>query len=189
VQTDDLASAVGVGRHRDYGGERDDVAALALLQRSGVKPQLRHLPASGRSRNACTRSSISLHSLETCDLLIPDSPILHQIVYPPGRHAADPGFLDHRDQRLLRGFAGFQKRREVAALPQLRDAQLQGAKPGVEGTVAVAVAPGGPLAAALATPSADQPLDFGLHQQLQHQSPLRASGPLALRVKVFQLPR
>ena len=45
MQTDDLASAVGVGRHRDYGGERDDVAALALLQRSGVKPQLRHLPA------------------------------------------------------------------------------------------------------------------------------------------------
>jgi hypothetical protein len=32
-------------------------------------------PASGRSRNAGTRSSISLHSSETCDLLIPDNPI------------------------------------------------------------------------------------------------------------------
>jgi hypothetical protein len=34
-------------------------------------------------------------------------------------------------------------------LPQLGDAQLQAAERGVEGAVAVAVAPGGPLAAAL----------------------------------------
>src|SRR5207248_8509578 len=74
---------------------------------------------------------------------------LHQIVDPTGRHAADPGLLDYRDQRLLRALAGFEKRREVAALPQFRNAQLQRAEPGVEGAVAVAVAPGGPLAAAL----------------------------------------
>src|SRR5690348_2133335 len=90
---------------------------------------------------------------------------LHQIVDPPGRYAADPGLLDHRDQRLLRALARFQKRREVAALPQFRDAQLQRAEPGIEGTVAVAVAPRGPLAAALVTPGPDQPLDVGLHEQ------------------------
>jgi len=33
----------------------------------------------------------------------------------------------------------------------------------------VTVAPGGPLAVALVTPGADQPLDIGLHQQLQHR--------------------
>src|SRR5207302_2761335 len=74
---------------------------------------------------------------------------LHQIVDPPGRHAADPGLLDNRDQRLLRALAGFEKRREIAPLPQLWDAQLQRAEPGVEGALAIAVAPGGPLAAAL----------------------------------------
>src|SRR5215831_12469327 len=77
---------------------------------------------------------------------------LHQIVDPAGRHAADPGLLDHRDQRLLRALASFEKRREVTALPQLRDGQLQRAETGVEGAVPVAVAPGGPLAAALVAP-------------------------------------
>jgi hypothetical protein len=52
--------------------------------------------------------------------------------------------------------AGFEKRREVAGLPQLGDAQLQGAEAGVEAAVAVAVAP----SRALVTPGADQPLDL-----------------------------
>jgi hypothetical protein len=77
--------------------------------------------------------------------------------------------LDYRDQRLLRALAGFEKRREIAPLPQLWDAQLQCAEPGVEGALAIAVAPGGPLAAALVAPGADHPLDVGLHQQLQHR--------------------
>src|ERR1051325_5655307 len=37
-------------------------------------------------------------------------------------HAADPGLLDHHDQRLLGGLPRLQKGR---ALPQLRDAQAQ----------------------------------------------------------------
>jgi len=94
---------------------------------------------------------------------------LHQIVDPPGRHAADPGLLDHRDQRLLRALAGFEKGRKVAALPQLWDAQLQRAEPSVEAAVAVAVAPRRPLAAALVAPGTDQPLVVVLHQQLQHR--------------------
>ena len=57
----------------------------------------------------------------------------HQFVDPPGRHAADPGLLDHCDQRLLRTLAGFQERREIAALPQ--PAELL--KHNVSGTVAV----------------------------------------------------
>src|ERR1700757_3904255 len=32
VQPDDLASAVAIGRHRNYRGDRDKAAALALLQ-------------------------------------------------------------------------------------------------------------------------------------------------------------
>ena len=43
VQPDDLASAVAIGRHRNYRGDRDNAAALALLQVSGVEPQIRPL--------------------------------------------------------------------------------------------------------------------------------------------------
>jgi hypothetical protein len=65
---------------------------------------------------------------------------LDQFVDPPGRHAADPGLLDHRDQRLLRGLARLQEGREVRALAQLGDAQAERAEPGVEAAVAVAIA-------------------------------------------------
>jgi hypothetical protein len=32
LETDDLAPAIGVDRHGDYGGDRDDPAAFALLE-------------------------------------------------------------------------------------------------------------------------------------------------------------
>src|SRR5215470_12023703 len=89
---------------------------------------------------------------------------LHQIVDPAGRHTANPGLLDHRNQRLLRTLASLQKWREIAALPQFWDAQLQRAKPRVESAVAVAIAPGRALAATLVAPGADQPLNVGFHQ-------------------------
>src|SRR6202047_1498814 len=43
VQPNDLASAIGVDRHSDYRGDRDDAAALALLQVGGIEPQIRPL--------------------------------------------------------------------------------------------------------------------------------------------------
>ena len=117
---------------------------------------------------------------------------LHQIVDPAGRHATDPGLLDHRDQRFLRALARFEKRREVAASPQLGDTQLQRPETGVEAAVAVAVAPGDALAAALVAPRPDLPLDVALHRQLQHclrdgsnrprrPSPTARSAPISLR--------
>src|SRR5205823_1795949 len=77
-----------------------------------------HSPSNGRSRNALTRSSMSLHSLR--DLALRDTGQahrLHQLVDPPGRDAADPGFLDHHDERLLGGLARLEEGREVRALP------------------------------------------------------------------------
>jgi transposase len=50
--------------------------------------------------------------------------------------------------------------RKVTALPQFRDAQLLHAEPGFEGAVAVAVAPGGAVAAGLFAPGANQPFDM-----------------------------
>src|SRR5882762_7354363 len=170
VQPNDLASAIGVDCHSDYRGDRDDAAALALLQVGGVEPQIRPLAGERPVEERMPALVDLLAQLGNLRLADPRQPHrLHQIVDPPGRHAADPGLLDHRDQRLLRALASFEKRREVTALPQLRDAQLQRAEAGVERAVAVAVAPGAPLAAALITPGADQPLDVGLHQQLQYR--------------------
>jgi hypothetical protein len=47
-------------------------------------------------------------------------------------------------------------------VPQLRDAQLQGAGACLGGAIAIAVAPGGAFDAALVAPGPDQPLDTGL---------------------------
>jgi hypothetical protein len=43
VQPDDLAPAIGVRRHGDYRGNRDDAATLALPQVGGLEPQIRPL--------------------------------------------------------------------------------------------------------------------------------------------------
>src|SRR6202022_338479 len=112
--------------HRDYCRDRDDAAALALLQVGGVEPQIRPLAGERAVEEGIDTLVDVLAELGNLRLADPrQPPRLHQITTPPGRHAADPRLLDHRDQRLLRALAGFEKRREIAALPQLRDAQLQ----------------------------------------------------------------
>src|SRR4029077_11530578 len=170
VQPNDLASAIAVDCHSDYRGNRDDAAALALLQVGSVEPQIRPLAGEWPVEESMDPLVDLLAHPENLRLANPRQPHrLHQIIAPPGRHAADPGLLDDCDQRLLRALAGFEKGREVAALPQLWDAQLQCSEPGVKSAVAVAVAPGAPLAAALVAPGADQPFDVALHQQLQHR--------------------
>ena len=58
---------------------------------------------------------------------------LHQIVHQARRDALDIGFLDDGGQRLLGQAARLQKGREVAAIAQLRDAEFDGARPGLRG--------------------------------------------------------
>src|SRR5499427_122054 len=158
------------GRDSDYRGNRDDAAALTLLQVGGIEPQIRPLAgerAIEKGMHAFVDLLAQFGDLRLADPRQPHR--LNQIVDTAGRHAADPRFLDHRDQRLLRTLAGFEKRREIAALPQFWDPQLQRAEPGIEGALAVAIAPGAPLAGALVAPGTNQPLDVDLHQQLQHR--------------------
>jgi hypothetical protein len=94
---------------------------------------------------------------------------LDKLINPSGRHAADIGLLHNRHQRLLGALTRRQDRREVAALAQLGDLQLDLARSGVPPPGAVAVAMreailGPPLAAL----GADQLRDLGLHQPLRH---------------------
>ena len=131
---DQSLAGSGVMRADDFGWPRfcprtycrdrhDRSPSRSLVCR--VEPRIVHSAATaGREgMDALFNFIAQLRNLRLADPRQPHR--LHQIVDQPGRHAANPGLLDHRDQRLLRAHAGFQKRREVAALPQLRDAQLQ----------------------------------------------------------------
>ena len=169
MQADDLPLALGVGGHGDYRRDRDDAAALALLEVGGVQPEIRPLAGKRAVEEGVDAVVDVLAQLADRALADPGQPHrLHQVVHAPGRDAADPGLLDHRHQRLLRRLPGLEEGREVAALPQLRDAQLQAAEPRVQRPVAIAVAVGRAIAGALVPTGADQPFHIGLHQQLHH---------------------
>jgi len=83
-----------------------------------------------------------------------------------------------RNARLVR----LQEGREVAALPQLRDAQLHLPQPRAQRPVAEGVAVVQPIAGALVPAGADQPLHLSLHRHL-----LRRRGNAALEVAIAAL--
>ena len=62
-----------------------------------------------------------------------------QIIDRARRYALNIGLLDHRRERLLGHAARFQKGREITALAQLRDAQLDGPSAGLPNPVAIAI--------------------------------------------------
>src|SRR4029450_3386733 len=93
-----------------------------------------------------------------------DAQLLHQPIHPPGADAVDVGLLDDRDQGLVAPPARFQEAREVGALAQPGDRQLQLAHPRIPGARPVAVAVGHSLGGALAELGADLRGDLGLHQ-------------------------
>jgi hypothetical protein len=163
-----LAAALGVRSHGDYCRDGHDPAALAHLQVGGVQPDIGPFPVQrsvqeladplvdvlAELRDGALRDATEAHGL-------------HELIHPAGRDAADPSLLDHGDQRLLRGLAGLEEAREVAALPQLRHTQVQSAQAGIERAIAIPVPPGRALSAALVPARADQAFNIGLHDQLK----------------------
>src|SRR4029077_16323610 len=75
-------------------------------------------------------------------LEMPDIPGLHQVIDRTGGDAVDVGFLDHCGECLLGHSPWFEKAGEIAALPQLRNAQFDGAGTGLPVAFAVTVAVG-----------------------------------------------
>ena len=141
LEPDDLTPAVRVDREGDYRRYRDDAAALALLQVGGVKPQIGPL-ALQRPIEEGVDPLVNVLA-ELGDLGLRDARQAHlagdagarggggggegldQVVDTAGRDAADPGLLDHCHQGLLGDPPGLQERREVRALAELGDAQLE----------------------------------------------------------------
>lgn len=93
---------------------------------------------------------------------------MNQLVDPAGGDAADPGFLDHRYQRLLHRPARLQKAGKIRSLAQLRDAQVERAEPRLQRSVAITIAIGQSTVRAFMPAGADQRFDIGVHDDLQH---------------------
>src|SRR5207248_11426209 len=110
AEADNLAPALGVHCHGDYRGDRDDTAAISDLQVRRVEPQIRPLSFERPVEEGIDPLVDVLAQLR--DLALRDAEQahrLHQLVDTAGRHAADPGLLDHHHQRLLGGLARLQE--------------------------------------------------------------------------------
>lgn len=89
---------------------------------------------------------------------------LDEVINRAGRDALNVGLLDHSRERLLGHASRLQKARKVAALAQLRDAQLDRAGARLPVTVAIAVALDQSLGALLTVGRAGQATDLQLQQ-------------------------
>ena len=78
----------------------------------------------------------------------------------------DVGFLDHGHEGLLGRPPRLQEAREVRALAELRDLQIDGAGTRLPLALAIAVTAGLPLRAALAVAGAGERLDFEVYEPL-----------------------
>ena len=112
----------------------------------------------------------SISRAQPADLAFRDPGHAHrfdQIIDRTRRHALHVSLLDNRGERFLGHAPRFQEHREVAALAQLWDAQLDRPGAGLPDPVAVAIAVIDPVRAALAMCGTRQAFDFELHQALR----------------------
>ncbi len=162
-----FAPAVGVDADRDNDGDRDDAPAAPNLQVGRVDPQVW---PSTFDRPFEEGLHLAVDLLAQARDLAPGNPAhahgLDQVVDRARRDALDICLLDHRRQRLLGHPAGLQEAREVGALPQLRNAQLDAACPRLPVAVAIAVALRQPRRALLAMAGTGQRSHLDLHQPL-----------------------
>ena len=143
-QAQDFPVPVAVHASRDEDHGVDDPAALADFHGEGVG-------GDERERAGVVEGAVA----ELVDVLVEvcrhpghlrfgqrvDSEGLDELVHPPGRDPGEVAVRDDGDQRGLRSFATLEQPfREVGALAQLRDLNVDRADTGIEVTVAVAVA-------------------------------------------------
>src|SRR4051812_8709594 len=170
VQADDLASAGLVDGVRDHDRLARDAAAVADLLDLRVDEQIR---VAALQRPLAKRLDLLVEQpRDPTALALADAQPepLDELIAPPRRHAADIGLLDDRDERLLGALARLQEAREVAALTDLRDLQLDLPGPRVPPPRPIAVAMRRPILGPLAVSRADQLGDLGLHQLLRHHA-------------------
>jgi hypothetical protein len=170
VEADDLPPAGLVHGVRDDDALARDTAAVTDLLDLRIDEQIR-IAALERPL------AESLHLLveqprDPTDLALgdPQPEALDELIDPPRRHTADIGLLHHTHERLLAALPGLQETREVAALADLRDLQLDLARTGVPAAGPIAVAMRRAVLAALTVLGADELGDLRLHQLLRHRA-------------------
>jgi site-specific DNA recombinase len=171
IHAEDLASAVAVDADRDDDGDRDDAAGLAHLYIGGVEPNVWPV-AFQRAVQEGLHLVVDL-AAQPGDLALGDaghSHGLHQVIDRARGDPLDVGFLDHSGEGLLRHSPWFKEAREVAALAELRNAQLDRAGAGLPIALAVAVAMGEAVGGASAVRRTGEALDLQLHQALRGEA-------------------
>jgi hypothetical protein len=137
-----------------------DAAAVADLLDLGIDEQI---------QVAALELELALALAEGLDLFVeqpgdprhlapadPQPQRLDELVDPPRADAADIGLLDDGDQRLLGSLSGLQKAREVAALTDLGDLQLDLTRPRVPAPRPIAIVMRRPILGALTALGANE---------------------------------
>jgi len=166
-----LAPAVAVDPDGDDHRHRDDAPLLAHLHVGGIEPHVRPI-AFERAIEEGGDLVVDL-AAEPRHLALRHAghaQRLDQVVDRAGRDALHVGFLDHRGERLLAQAPRLQEGREVAALAQLWDAQLDRAGARLPYPIAVAVALIKAIGAALAVRRTGLAFDLELHQALRREA-------------------
>src|SRR3954462_7277528 len=164
VEADDLPAPRLVDRVGDNDALARDAAAGTDLLDLGVDEQIR---ITAFQRPLAERLDLLVEQCgDPADLALgdPQPQALDELIDATGRDAADISLLDDRDERLLAALAGLQEAREVAALTDLRDLQLDLTRPRVPPPGPIAVAMRRPVLGALAMTGADQLGHLGVHQ-------------------------
>jgi len=171
IDREDLPSPGLVNPVRDHQRLVDHAPAVADLLDLRIQEQIR---VGALQRPRPERLHVLIERLaDPADLALahPQPQALDQLVHPPRRDPADVRLLHHRQQRLLRAPARLEEAREVAALTDLGDLQLDLPGPGVPPPRPIPVAMRRPiLRATLAVLGADQLRHLELQHLRRHRS-------------------
>jgi len=170
VQADDLAAAGLVDGVRDDDALALHAAAVSDLLDLGVDEQIR---VAALQRPLAERLHLLIEQAgDPADLALgdPQPQALDELIDATRRDTADIRLLDDAHERLLAALARLQEAREVAALTDLRDLQLDLTRARIPSPRPIAIAMRRPILRALPALRADQLRHLGLHQLLRHHA-------------------
>jgi hypothetical protein len=165
VHAENLAPAVAVDADGEDDGNRHDTAGMANLHVGRVEPEIGPV-ALDRPVEKGLHPAVDLLA-QTRDLALRDAGHAHgldQLVDRAGRDALDVGLLNDGGERLLGHPARLEEAREIRALPEPGDAELDRAGTSLPRPLAVAIALGEPPRALLPVGRTGQLADLQLHQ-------------------------
>jgi hypothetical protein len=169
LEPQDPAFASRRHTRRHQGGHADHPARFADLEVRGVEPQVRERGVGERTGAEALDLGVEAGAhpadLAPADPIDPQRP--DEVVHPAGADAGDVRLLDDREQRPLGPPPRLEEARQVRAVADARDGQLDRPDPGVPAPLAIAVAVGqATLRVTLALGHPGQLADLGLHDRL-----------------------